>query len=47
VKGSHGVHAADELDRPLLVGDGPAPAEGILATTAVRDLVLGALGLGG
>jgi predicted AlkP superfamily pyrophosphatase or phosphodiesterase len=45
VKGSHGVPAADSLDRPLLAGDGPAPPEGELATTAVRDLVLEALEL--
>jgi predicted AlkP superfamily pyrophosphatase or phosphodiesterase len=46
VKGSHGVHAVDPLDGPLLVGDGAAPAEEALATTAVRDLLLGAVGLG-
>jgi predicted AlkP superfamily pyrophosphatase or phosphodiesterase len=44
VKGSHGLPAADPLDRPLLLGDGPAPAED-LPTSAVRDLVLAALGL--
>jgi predicted AlkP superfamily pyrophosphatase or phosphodiesterase len=46
VKGSHGVPASDERDGPLLVGDGPAPPEGRLATTTVRDLMLAALGLG-
>src|SRR5205085_971509 len=25
VKGSHGLAAASDLDRPLLIGDGPAP----------------------
>jgi predicted AlkP superfamily pyrophosphatase or phosphodiesterase len=45
VRGSHGLAAADAADRPLLLGDGPAPAEE-LAMTAVRDLVLEALGLG-
>ena len=45
VKGSHGVPAVNPQDRPLLVGDGPAPAEGDLPMTAVRDLVLAALGL--
>jgi hypothetical protein len=45
VRGSHGLPAADPLDRPLLAGDGPAPGED-LHTTQVRDLVLGALGLG-
>ena len=44
VKGSHGLPAADPLDRPVLVGDGPAPAED-LPITAVRDLLLGALDL--
>jgi predicted AlkP superfamily pyrophosphatase or phosphodiesterase len=46
VRGSHGLAAGDAADRPLLVGDGPAPAEGELLMTAVRELVLGALGLG-
>jgi hypothetical protein len=44
VRGSHGLPAADPLDRPLLVGDGPAPGED-LAMTAVRDLLLSALDL--
>jgi predicted AlkP superfamily pyrophosphatase or phosphodiesterase len=44
VKGSHGLPAAHDPDRPLLIGDGPAPdATGSLDTTAVRDLVLRAL----
>jgi predicted AlkP superfamily pyrophosphatase or phosphodiesterase len=45
VQGSHGLRAADGADRPLLVGDGPAPAGEELPMTAVRDLVLGALEL--
>jgi predicted AlkP superfamily pyrophosphatase or phosphodiesterase len=45
VKGSHGVPASDVQDGPLLIGDGLAPAEGELPTTAVRDLLLGALDL--
>ena len=45
VKGSHGLPAANAGDRPLLIGDGPAPAEGELPMTAVRDLVLRALDL--
>jgi predicted AlkP superfamily pyrophosphatase or phosphodiesterase len=45
VKGSHGVPASDLLDGALLVGDGPVPKEGILPMTAVRDVVLAALGL--
>ncbi len=44
VKGSHGLRAADPLDRPLLIGDGAAPDGEELPTTAVRDLVLQALG---
>ncbi len=43
VKGSHGLIAPDA--GPLLVGDGPAPSEETLPMTAVRDLVLEALGL--
>jgi predicted AlkP superfamily pyrophosphatase or phosphodiesterase len=45
VRGSHGLHAADPADGPLLIGDGPAPAEGPMPMTAVRDRVLEALGL--
>ncbi len=49
VKGSHGVPAARAEDRPLLIGDGPAPSpENDLAMTSVRDLAArrsGALGL--
>jgi predicted AlkP superfamily pyrophosphatase or phosphodiesterase len=45
VKGSHGLPATDAADRPLLIGDGPAPAAAELPMTAVRDLVLQALGL--
>ena len=45
VRGSHGLAAADAQDRPLLIGEGPAPADGVLPMTAVRDLVLGAMGL--
>jgi predicted AlkP superfamily pyrophosphatase or phosphodiesterase len=46
VKGSHGLPAAEAADRPLLIGDGPAPAGDELPMTAVRDLVLQALDLG-
>jgi predicted AlkP superfamily pyrophosphatase or phosphodiesterase len=45
VHGSHGRAAADDQDRPLLLADGPAPAEKALPMTAVRDRVLEALGL--
>jgi predicted AlkP superfamily pyrophosphatase or phosphodiesterase len=44
VRGSHGLAAADPRDRPLLVGHGPTPGASV-PMTAVRDLVLGALGL--
>jgi predicted AlkP superfamily pyrophosphatase or phosphodiesterase len=45
VKGSHGLPAADALDRPVLIGDGLAPQEAELPMTAVRDVVLRALDL--
>jgi predicted AlkP superfamily pyrophosphatase or phosphodiesterase len=44
VRGSHGLAAADPLDRPLLVGHGPNPGRSV-PMTAVRDLLLNALGL--
>jgi predicted AlkP superfamily pyrophosphatase or phosphodiesterase len=47
VRGSHGLPAAEAAGRPLLIGDGPAPAEAELPMTAVRDRVLEALGLPG
>ena len=44
VKGSHGLRSADEIDRPLLIGDGPAPASGqSLESTDVYGLLLRAL----
>lgn len=46
VKGSHGLAAADDADRPLLIGGGAAPTEATLPMTAVRDLVLQGLALG-
>ena len=45
VRGSHGLAAADPLDRPILIGHGPRPGESV-AMTAVRGLLLEALGLG-
>ena len=45
VRGSHGLRGGGRADRPLLIGEGAAPAEAELPMTAVRDLVLGALGL--
>jgi predicted AlkP superfamily pyrophosphatase or phosphodiesterase len=44
VRGSHGLPVTDPLDRPLLIGDGPAPPAD-LCLSAVRDLILGALDL--
>jgi predicted AlkP superfamily pyrophosphatase or phosphodiesterase len=43
VHGSHGLPAADALDRPVFVGDGTPPGEN-LHTCDVRRLVLEALG---
>ncbi len=43
VRGSHGLPALDPLDRPLLIGDGPPPADSF-DTTDVHDLLLHALG---
>ena len=45
VRGSHGLPVPDFADKPVLIGDGPAPAEAIVHQCAVRDLVLQALGL--
>jgi predicted AlkP superfamily pyrophosphatase or phosphodiesterase len=45
VKGSHGMPAAEGPDRPLLMGDGPAPDQAELPTPAVHDLLLRALDL--
>jgi predicted AlkP superfamily pyrophosphatase or phosphodiesterase len=43
VRGSHGLAAANVDDRPLLIGDGPAPLPDELPMTSVRDLLLGAI----
>ncbi len=45
VRGSHGLPASVTADRPLLIGDGPAPSADCLPMTAVRELVLSALEL--
>src|SRR4029079_15827121 len=45
VRGSHGLAAADDASRPLWVGDGPRPGDGPVPMTAVRRVVLRALGL--
>jgi predicted AlkP superfamily pyrophosphatase or phosphodiesterase len=44
VKGSHGLPVPDAQDRPVWIGDGPAP-DAEVAMTDVRDLVLRALDL--
>ncbi len=43
VKGSHGLVAANPEDKPVLIGAGSAPVEGVVSQTAVRDLLLAAL----
>jgi predicted AlkP superfamily pyrophosphatase or phosphodiesterase len=40
VRGSHGLPAADAADRPLLIGEGPAPEESELPMTVVHDWLL-------
>jgi predicted AlkP superfamily pyrophosphatase or phosphodiesterase len=45
VRGSHGLCASEIQDRPLLIADGPAPAEAELAMSSVHDRVLEALEL--
>ena len=44
VRGSHGLVATDDLDRPIWIGDGPTP-ENPAQMTDVRNAVLGALDL--
>jgi hypothetical protein len=44
VKGSHGLPVTDPTAKPVMIGDGPAPAD-VLPQTAVRNLVMAALGL--
>jgi predicted AlkP superfamily pyrophosphatase or phosphodiesterase len=43
VHGSHGLPAAQPGDRPLLIGDGPAPPKGELPSAAVHSLLSQAL----
>ena len=42
VRGSHGLNAIDNEDRPILIGDGAEPGQD-LHTTDVKGLILGAL----
>ncbi|AWM41434.1 Type I phosphodiesterase / nucleotide pyrophosphatase [Gemmata obscuriglobus] len=44
VRGSHGLAAADPLDRPILIGHGPMPAASV-PMTQVKDMLLAALEL--
>ncbi len=44
IKGSHGLPASHEVDRPILIGDGPEPsAIGSIPMTGVHRLLLDAL----
>jgi predicted AlkP superfamily pyrophosphatase or phosphodiesterase len=45
VRGSHGLRLEDANRRPVLIGSGRAPATQTIPMTAVRDLLLEALGL--
>jgi predicted AlkP superfamily pyrophosphatase or phosphodiesterase len=45
VRGSHGLAAREAVERPLLIGTGPAPETEEIPMTAVRDLILQALNL--
>jgi hypothetical protein len=45
VRGSHGLQALEHRDRPVLIGNGAAPAEGELAMTEVKSLVMRAMEL--
>jgi hypothetical protein len=40
-RGSHGLPAADPRDRPVLCGDGPAPAADLAMTDVYRLLKAG------
>lgn len=45
VRGSHGLPAGDDADRPIWIGDGSAPDTTMLPMTDFRDAVLTALDL--
>ena len=45
VRGSHGLIAADPLDAAILIGHGMRPSGARIPMTAVKELVLRALGL--
>jgi predicted AlkP superfamily pyrophosphatase or phosphodiesterase len=43
VRGSHGIHAPDPRDRPLLLATGPTPDADTLEMTAIHGLLMRAL----
>ncbi|HTK75977.1 MAG TPA: alkaline phosphatase family protein [Gemmataceae bacterium] len=45
VKGSHGLPATTDVERPLCIGDGPRPGDGTQPMALVHDWVLAALDL--
>ncbi|RUL84988.1 alkaline phosphatase family protein [Tautonia sociabilis] len=46
VRGSHGVPGDSDADRPVLIGHGPSPEDGVpVPMTAIRDLLLEAMDL--
>ncbi|HEX3315149.1 MAG TPA: alkaline phosphatase family protein, partial [Gemmataceae bacterium] len=45
VRGSHGLRVSDPIDKPVMIGTGPPPAEAAIAQTSIRDRILGALDL--
>jgi predicted AlkP superfamily pyrophosphatase or phosphodiesterase len=45
VRGSHGLPAANPVDRPILIGDGPAPEAAEMPMTRVHDALARALDL--
>ena len=45
VRGSHGLPAGDPQDGAILIGQGPKPSEKTVPMTAVKSLILAALGL--
>jgi hypothetical protein len=47
VHGSHGLQANEAADGPIFIADGPASGQSALPMTAVNELLLQALGLGG
>lgn len=46
IRGSHGLPAANDLDRPVWISDGPSPGDGPVPMTIFRDAVLEAMGVG-